>query len=185
MGYFDACANPFRSDSVGRRVMAPFRRLGSVYLVPDDADAERIKRGMKWMQISALALVFVVVGPTAGIRPILLLAIIPLIWIGQSLWVHRLTRGLTVADEKYADLPRIPRREAVARLHAAMGKPALWTIQTLSLAMNGGFLWAALHYGDWKMWAGAALFTLFNGAMLFDYLQARSYRNSLQVPHSA
>lgn len=180
MGYFEACANPFRSDSAGRRVIAPFPLRGRVYLVPDDADAARIKAGVKWLRISLFAFIILSTPMNLG-----LIRMIAIVIVGSELWMYLLTRGLPIADVKRADLPRMPYRERAAREEAAFGKPTLWVGRTLGLAMNGFFLWGALRYGDIELWLGTALFALVNIGMLFASLQARSYRHSLAAPHSA
>ncbi len=174
MGYFEACANPVRTDATGRRVIVPFRWFGPVYLLRDDAEVARAKRGVKWMQITSFALI---VG--AGVRgPTLMLRlIIPLI-LGQIAWVYFLTRSLGDAGIRASDMPRLRRGEAVARSNAMMGRPLLWTVRVGAIGMNFFFLWGALRFGDTYAWLGTALFGLLNCLQVYDFFQERSYRRS-------
>ena len=181
MGYFEACANPVRTDATGRRVIVPFRWFGPVYLLRSDAEITRVRRGVKWMQIASFA---AIIAAGVGGPARMLQVIIPLI-LCQILWMYLVVRGLVGAGVKSSDMPRIPRGEALAQSNAALGKSLLWTIRVGALGMNAFFLWGALHFGDTDAWLGAALFGLLNCIQMYDFVQERSYRNSRASLHPA
>jgi len=178
MGYFDACVQPFRPDALGRRVIIPFGWFGPVYLVSDN-DAERVRRGLKQLLACNLAALF-----GSALIGALSFKVVPFFIAGQLLWTYLLTRNLPRAGVSRKDLPRIPRREAVGRYYAAMGKPRLWITTVLMLAMNAFFIWGAVEFGGVVGWIVTISFTIVNGVMIFDLIRSRSNYNSPASPHS-
>ena len=178
LGYFEACANPVRTAADGRSVIVPFRWFGPVCLLRDDADVVRVKRGFKWLQISTFAAIVVTSG-IFGLR-----IIIPLL-VGQCLWLYLLTRRLVATDLTPADLPRMPRGEAVARTHATMGKPLVWATRALTPVVSVLFFWGAWKFGGAIAWIGTPLIILLNGMLVYDFLQLRAYRKSATTPSAA
>ena len=178
MGYFEACANPVRTDATGQRVIVPLRWFGPVYLLRNDAEVARIKRGYKWLPISTAVF--------AGIASVWfgLGVVVPMILV-QLLWVYLLTRGLVVLDMKAADMPRVPRAEAVARSHAAMGTTMVWLTRAIAVAVTVLFLWGAWEFGGIEAWIGVPTILLLDGVFVFDIVQQRSYRKSQAAPRSA
>ncbi len=178
MGYLEACANPIRTDAAGQRVVVPLRWFGPVYLLQDDADVARIKRGYKWLQISTIAF--------AGIASVWFGQgiVVPMI-LCQFLWVYLFTRGLVLLDIKAADLPRVPRAEAVARSNAAMGKTLVWLIRALMLPATGLFLWGAWEFRGIEAWIGVPLILFMDAILIFDIAQQRAYSKSLTTSQPA
>ncbi len=172
MGYFEACSNPIRTDATGQRVVVPLRWFGPVYLLRDDADVARVRRGYKWMLILSILFVALGTGPL-GVH------IVVLIVLGQLLWIYLLTRGLVVTGVKAADLPRVPRAEAVARSNAAVGKTMLWLTRGLMVPATGLFLWGAWEFRGIEAWIGVPLILFLDAMLIFDIVQQRSYNKSL------
>ena len=173
MGYFDACANPIRTDSAGRPVLAPLKFFGRVYLLSDEAEVARVKRGFKWLQIVSFVCCI------AFVPKFFFLAIPPILAL-QATWVYVLTRGLTRTTLRVSDLPRMPRPEALARTTAAMGKPTVTVVLILGAILSASQLWAAIHFGGPEFWFGATLFTVLTGLLIENIITARNYRRSVQ-----
>lgn len=171
MGYFNAF-DPVRTDSAGRRVIAPWRWFGPVFLLRTDEEVARVRRGFKWLLICSVASAALAT-PRSGLR-----VVVPLI-PGQILWAYLLTRGLQDAGLKPADLPKLPRGEAVARSNALIGMPLVWAFRVLLPVMTIFFIWGAWEFGGAPGWLGAPIFALLDIVMVRDYLQERAYRKSL------
>ena len=173
MGFFDA-VDPVRTDSAGRNVIAPLRWFGPVFLLRSDAEVARVRRGYKWLLICSVALAALAT-PRFGLR-----VLVPLIPC-EILWVYLLTCGLQHAGLKPADLPKLPRGEAVARSNALMGRPLVWALRVLLPVMTILFIWGAWEFGGAPGWIGTPIFVLLNIVMVRDYFQERAYRKSLAM----
>ena len=167
MGLFDGVtANLFRQDSAGRRVYAPFGKLGGVYLVPNDFVAARIA-GV-WRRFYQITIgCIIVAGIAFGWRWQAWL-LVPIAIAASLVVAQLLTRGLERTAATPSDLQPVTRAQAVTRYAQAVGKRLLWTLLGSSLLLTGAGVWMITTGAGTEAWLATGFFCLCTLSFVFQ-----------------
>ena len=134
MGYFDALTSSyFKTAQDGRKHYFPWGIWGRGYVVPTEADYNRLQRKMK----TALIIWLVVIVATASLRHYMVALVAAALFIAfHAIWTRSLVRGLPPSDE------RLSWGESMGTQARAHGAGTLWAllIITLLLVAGGVFL---------------------------------------------
>jgi hypothetical protein len=165
----------FRTDAVGRRVLAPYESHGDVVLISDDDTAERVARCLYASRLLthvgiAASLVIAVWAPIA------LLGIVA-VGIARRAYIRHLVAALAPAGIRAHQLPPVVRSERRAEYNVAFGRRRFWglIVGGALITVIGAVAAVAVPEGqpralDTTMWGCA--FAMFGVYLLISSIQA-------------
>jgi hypothetical protein len=125
MGYFDALTSScFKTAHDGRKLFFPWGVLGRGYVIPSNADYERLRGQLKIYTIVSLLLIIAAAAFRNYLAAFGIAAILILFYFG---WARYLMRGLQPSEE------RMSLNESMATQAVHHGAIGLWVLEIISL----------------------------------------------------
>ncbi len=134
MGYFDAITSAsFKKSAGGQLLFYPYGILGRGYVVPSEAEFEKLRRSYKYMWVVSFVLIFVVVwillAATTTWLPFIFLPVVAIYLIAFMLWVRARCRNLAPSGEK------MTYTEAISNETRGLSSRFLWVFEILSILL--------------------------------------------------
>ena len=171
MGYFDGfTANLFRTDIRGQHVFPLGRKAYAVTV----GDERRIKQAVKTFQAIMLVVLIagiVALGTASDPPPWLRMILFGSLWVaahvcGQRVLMASLARSLTPLEIGPTNLIPVTRGQRLEAVDHATGRPTLWALALLSLAMTVVAIWVSVLTNRVVGWCGAAFFALCTASLV-------------------